>query len=216
MKILKTLLLFSGLLLGLYSSGQNVTYNNVRIGLDAPAIGVNILTNWPNLTTGWIRGFSISNHNDSEKFVYFGSTGNAVNGISTLYYNFIGKTHTNPYMVFLPNGNVGIGTVSPNVKLAINGNIRAREVKVDASGWPDYVFKKDHHLPSLKETEEFIKQNGHLPGVPSALDAESNGISLGEMNKILLKKIEEITLYLIDKDKEIDSLRKEIDSLNSN
>jgi len=99
-------------------------------------------------------------------------------------------------------GNVGIGTTTPNTKLAVNGNIRAHEVKVETANWPDYVFAKDYKLPSLKETETHIKQKGHLPGIPSAEEVKANGIELGEMNAKLLKKIEELTLYLIELKKE--------------
>ncbi|MDR2274076.1 MAG: hypothetical protein LBF27_24430 [Sphingobacterium sp.] len=86
-------------------------------------------------------------------------------------------------------------------KMSVSGKLAAQEVLVTTSNWPDYVFKSDYKLPSLSETEQFINKNGHLPDVPKASDAEINGISLGEMNNILLKKIEEITLHLIDMEK---------------
>jgi len=96
------------------------------------------------------------------------------------------------------NCNVGIGTDSPKERLSVNGNIRAHEIKVETEHWPDYVFQKDYKLPTLEETERHIKDSGHLPGIPSASDVKSNGIELGGMNAWLLKKIEELTLYLID------------------
>ncbi|WP_317228604.1 hypothetical protein [Pedobacter montanisoli] len=109
---------------------------------------------------------------------------------------------------------VGIGTDIPQEKLSVNGKIRAKEIKVETANWPDYVFSNDYKLPDLKETETFIKTNKHLPGVPSAAMAEKEGIELGEMNKILLKKIEELTLHLIEKDKQLENqliLNKEIE-----
>lgn len=109
-----------------------------------------------------------------------------------------------------PLGNVGIGTGVPKEKLSVNGNIRAKEIKVETTNWPDYVFAWDYKITSLAETERFIQQNGHLPEVPKALDAEANGISLGEMNKILLKKIEELTLHAIRQQKEIDELKSKM------
>lgn len=100
-------------------------------------------------------------------------------------------------------GNIGIGTRIPSEKLEVNGKIRAKEIKVEANNWPDYVFKADYSLRSLAETEQFIKEHGHLPEVPKAEEAEADGVSLGEMNKILLKKIEEMTLQLIQLNHEV-------------
>lgn len=115
------------------------------------------------------------------------------------------------------SGFVGIGTDAPNEMLSVNGNIRAHQIKVEstASTWPDYVFKNDYQVPTLVETEKFIKENGHLPEVPKAETVEKEGYSLNEMDKILLKKVEEITLHLIKKDKEIIKQQDEIDNLKS-
>ncbi|TJZ49893.1 hypothetical protein FAZ15_21970 [Sphingobacterium olei] len=104
-------------------------------------------------------------------------------------------------------GFVGIGTTSPREKLSVNGNIRAKEIKVEASPWPDYVFESDYSLLSLEELESYIQKNKHLPDIPKAEEAEKDGVSLGEMNRLLLKKIEELTLYLIDMKKEIEELK---------
>lgn len=101
------------------------------------------------------------------------------------------------------SGNVGIGTMEPQEKLVVKGKILAEEIKVQAINWPDYVFKPEYQLPSLGETEKFIKANGHLPEIPKATEVEANGVSLGEMNKILVKKVEELTLHLIEKDQEV-------------
>jgi len=97
-------------------------------------------------------------------------------------------------------------------EIAVNGNIKAKEIKVTSSAadWPDYVFAEGYKLPSLKETAAFIDKNKHLPGVPKATEVEENGLSLGEMNRILLQKIEELTLHMIDKDKRIEALEKKL------
>lgn len=113
------------------------------------------------------------------------------------------------------NGNVGIGTGTPNEKLAVNGKIRAKEIKVEASNWPDYVFEEGYNIGTLKGLESYIKTNKHLPDMPSAKEVEANGIALGEMVKLQQQKIEELTLHLIEKNKQINSLLKRMDALES-
>jgi len=108
------------------------------------------------------------------------------------------------------NGNVGIGTLTTgNHKLAIEGSIGAREIKVEANGWSDFVFYEDYNLPTLTEVENHIKEKGHLKDIPSAKEVEKNGFFLGAMDAKLLQKIEELTLYTIDQQKEIEELKKQ-------
>ncbi len=114
------------------------------------------------------------------------------------------------------NSNVGIGTgPSATEKLAVNGKIRAKEIKVESNPatWPDYVFEEGYPSLSLAELEKFIKLNKHLPEMPSAKQVGENGIELGEMNKLLLKKVEEITLLLIEKEKGMLELTKRLERL---
>ncbi|WP_052266453.1 hypothetical protein [Pedobacter kyungheensis] len=101
------------------------------------------------------------------------------------------------------NGNLGIGTTNPTEKLAVNGKIRAREIKVEATNWPDYVFEEGYKVETLQSLESYIKANKHLPDMPSAKEVETNGIAVSEMLKLQQKKIEELTLLLIQKDKEL-------------
>lgn len=108
---------------------------------------------------------------------------------------------------------VGIGVIEIPVgyKLAVAGKIITEEVLVKLqSNWPDYVFQPDYHLRTLQEVEEHITTHGHLPEVPNAQTVEENGIGVGEMNAILLKKIEELTLYVIELKKENVELREMI------
>jgi len=85
----------------------------------------------------------------------------------------------------------------------------AREVKVQIrSCWPDFVFGKNYKLMPLQELEQFVNETQHLPEIPSAATVEENGIHVGEMNALLLKKIEELTLYVLDLQKQIDELKK--------
>lgn len=116
-------------------------------------------------------------------------------------------TYGSPRFVISASGNVGIGTTTPKEKLSVNGKIRAQEIKVENTNWPDYVFAHGYQLPSLMETENHIKEKGRLPGIPSATEVKNNGIDLGEMNAKLLQKIEELTLYLIEIKKENEELK---------
>lgn len=101
-------------------------------------------------------------------------------------------------------GNVGIGTNAPQNKLDVNGTIHAREVKVDLTGWSDFVFQPSYKLKPLIDVEKYIKVNGHLQDIPSAAEVQKDGISLGEMQTKLLQKIEELTLYTIEQNKKIE------------
>ncbi|WP_299245082.1 hypothetical protein [uncultured Aquimarina sp.] len=110
-------------------------------------------------------------------------------------------------------GHVGIGTTTPDAKLAVNGTIHSKEVKVDLVGWPDYVFENNYNLATLKEVEKHIAEKGHLENIPSAETVAENGIQLGEMNAKLLQKIEELTLYMIEQNKKTEKLIKEVEVL---
>ncbi|GAA4277399.1 hypothetical protein [Aquimarina mytili] len=139
---------------------------------------------------------------------------NATNGNTDGGFVFRGHTPTDDiskdWMVIKTGGNVGIGTNNPGAyKLAVNGNVHAKEVTVDLIGWPDYVFEENYTLPTLSQVEKHIKEKGHLVNIPSAKEVEKQGIQLGEMNKKLLEKIEELTLYTIAQEKEIKNLRLE-------
>jgi predicted DNA-binding protein (UPF0251 family) len=106
-------------------------------------------------------------------------------------------------MILSHNGNIGMGAGPDDMhKLLVNGTIKAKEVKVTLSGWSDYVFDDEYRLKSLQEVEKYIQDNKHLPDVPSALEVEKEGVNIGEMEAILLKKIEELTLYMIELKKE--------------
>jgi hypothetical protein len=140
---------------------------------------------------------------DSYSAVIIGPRG----GINIGYpYNYI-ATDVNDLSV---SGNVGIGTLdTKGYKLAVNGTIRAKEIKVE-SDWADFVFKKGYNLPTLKEVKEHIEKKGTLPGVPSEKEVKANGVNLAETDVLLLQKIEELTLYIIDLKQEVEDLKSQI------
>ena len=137
-----------------------------------------------------------------------------VNGSTKLSVNSngsvsVGSTSSGPINGMYINGSVGIGTTGTHdYKLAIAGKMIAEEVVVKLkANWPDYVFGENYNLKSLDEVELYIKEHSHLPNVPSAKEIDENGISVGEMNSILLEKIEELTLYIIELKREINNIK---------
>lgn len=113
----------------------------------------------------------------------------------------------------LTSSNIGIGTSSfvdgnDSYRLSVDGAVRAHRVRVYTT-WADYVFEKNYNLPTLEDVEKHIEENGHLKDIPSAKEVEEKGIELGEMNKLLLQKIEELTLYMIEMKKEINTLKSQ-------
>ena len=129
---------------------------------------------------------------------------------SYIYSNGVG---TSP-LILNGGGNVGIGTKNPDQLLTVKGIIHASEVLIDLNvPGPDYVFEQSYKLPRLEEVKSYVESNKHLPEVPSAQEMEKNGVKAGEMNMILLKKVEELTLYLIEANKRINDQQKEIEYL---
>ncbi|MEO8595980.1 MAG: hypothetical protein ABI759_21845 [Candidatus Solibacter sp.] len=108
-------------------------------------------------------------------------------------------------------GIVGIGTTTPgSYKLAVEGKIGAREIVVTSVPWSDYVFRPDYRLRPLSEVSHYIQANHHLPGISTEAEVKVNGVSVGDMQAKLLAKVEELTLYMIEHDKENIDLRERI------
>jgi len=111
---------------------------------------------------------------------------------------------------------IGTTTQASGYSLSIDGKIACEEVLVqDILSWPDYVFNDDYDLMSLEELEKSIQKNNHLPGIPAASDIEENGLHLGNMQKLVIEKLEELTLYTIEQGKMIEELKKEIEMLKA-
>ncbi len=122
-----------------------------------------------------------------------------------------------PYENLLIPGSVGIGTTKlSGYRLSVNGKIRSLGAKVYLeTQWSDFVFKPNYQLRSLKQLDQYIQANGHLPEMPSSAEVKKEGIELGKMDAKLLQKIEELTLYLIKMKKENEMLKKEVKELQS-
>lgn len=121
---------------------------------------------------------------------------------------FTGSNTIGNSAIFESSGNIGIGTTNTHgYKLAINGSVIAESVKIKLNGeWPDYVFEAGYKNVSLGDIEKFIKVNKHLPGIPSKEEVSREGVDLGDMNAKLLEKIEELTLHLIEKEKQLNEI----------
>lgn len=120
------------------------------------------------------------------------------------------ETWASTKLIIKNNGNIGIGTETPDAKLAVNGDIHTKEVRVDLNNWPDYVFMQNYKLPTIKEVELHIKEKGHLINMPSAKTIETDGLKIGEITRLQQEKIEELTLYIIELNKRIETLEKQI------
>ncbi|MDG3581259.1 hypothetical protein [Galbibacter pacificus] len=175
-----------------------------------------------------VKGVITSSSTTSSNYV----TSFFVSGDGNAYMNFVGgdadsrvgfQIDGGSAMSIYNDRSVGINTSSTGShKLAVGGSIGAQEVKVEVGGWSDFVFENDYDLPTLEEVEKYIHEKGHLKDIPSAKEVEKNGIFLGEMNAKLLQKIEELTLYVIETNKEniklnskILELEKKIDELKN-
>ncbi len=115
--------------------------------------------------------------------------------------------------IYINNDNVGIGVTNPTVKLDVAGIARAHELKLCLEQGCDFVFEDNYHLLPLNEVEKYIKTNKHLPDVAPAAVMESEGINMSEISALLLRKIEELTLYVIEMNKENEALKQEIELL---
>ena len=142
--------------------------------------------------------------------------------VLTLLISFYCGAQNNLSSITQKDGMIGIGTSDPDQKLTVKGIIHTQEVLVDLKGAvaPDFVFeryyqgystlKNDYQMLDLKSLETFLKQNHHLPEIPSAQKLNEDGLELKKMNLLLLQKIEELTLYTLEQQQQLDALQRQI------
>ena len=192
--------------------GVGTATPDYRLSISSNLISSNTNTNLLKLT-GQNPLMVFSNGNTDFGYIkawsyqpYAPFTNGLVIGSAPGYPIFFSTNNYSLSMIVADNGNVGIGTANPTYKLSVNGNIHSKEVVVE-TGWADYVFNKNYQLKSLQEVEQFIADYKHLPGIPSAEEIEKNGLQLGDTQKKMMEKIEELTLYVIDLNDQIKKLQ---------
>ncbi len=207
------------------TGGINYSAGNVSIGSTTQSRQLDVLGSFTT-ANGTINLRPQNTTNEGGELVLSGAGTNTswiVDNFEGRLRFFTGGTGTERFTISPTNGfigvsgSMGIGTYNPgSFKLAVEGKIGAREVNVTATNpFPDYVFENTYKLRSLAEVEKYVQQNRHLPEIPSAAEVEKNGINLGEMDALLLKKIEELTLYVIEQNKQLQELKTKNQALQS-
>ncbi len=179
---------------------------NGRINFNTPAGGLNQLGKF-NFHSNYGNGIYIYNPDNVDGF------GLRIDGNQTLNNAFLVKLGAYGRFVVKGDGRTGIGTSSPDAAymLDVAGKIRACEVRVSTAGnWCDYVFGEQYKLMSLAELDQYIKANHHLPEIPTTEEVEAEGIELAQMNVLLLKKVEELTLYAIQLEKDLSQTKEQL------
>jgi len=192
--------------------GTSYFKSNLGIGTTTPSSpltvqGGSVTTGLVNIATTLTTRFNTSNPPVTLGIGYVSSDNPFLQAFNSVTSN-ANSLIINPF-----GGFVGIGTSTPKEALSVNGNIRSKQIKVETANWPDYVFIRGYNLPSLSDVKTYIDQNQHLPEMPSEAEVAKDGINLGEIVKLQTKKIEELTLYLIEKDKQLAEQQKVSQSL---
>jgi hypothetical protein len=191
------------------SSGNN----NVGIGTSVPQYKLDVYGILRLYGTDWINMYMQT----ASKTWNIGTNNSGMHSSGNNQF-FIHDGSAYRFTIQSGSGNVGIGCTSPTSQLTVNGNILAKGIEVlDPLPDCDYVFEPDYKLISLYDLEQYIKVHRHLPEVPSAEAFKDSGVlNLGQMSNILLKKVEELTLYIIEQNKRIETLEKENLNLRKN
>jgi len=202
----------------------------VGIGTISPGYSLDVVGNIKTrlAASANATGIIIGNNGSEQAMIQFNASDNSarfkmqVNGVNTsterlsFYAGPLGGVASNEALSIAGNGNIKIGTSSTNPSdelLTVFGVIHAKEVKVDLTGFADFVFDKNYKLMPLNQVEQYVNANSHLPEIPSAAEVSKNGMNMGDMQNKLLQKVEELTLYVIEQQKQIAKQSKQINDL---
>lgn len=209
--------------LGIYSQVDN-NIGAVKLGSSGPLLfgrdkKLGIGTKQPStslevsntLWNGQSVGLCISNPETFSWFVGMNGNSKHVNDLMIGNMDKLGNG-TSSFLIMKQDGSLGVGTDDTyGYKLAVNGAVITEEVTVKVhSAWPDYVFNQDYELLPLDELEDYIKDHGHLPQIPEAEQIHAEGLNVGEMERLLLKKVEELTLYIIQQQSAIEDMKNRL------
>lgn len=193
------------------TSTPTTTMGKVGIGTTNPGSSLMISTNNAYLPIGTFASESLTIHD----WVSRGTSGS----VMSIYRMSSAYPTPPPALLFAVNGEfttiptkLRIGTKEASgayagYKLSVDGDMIAKRCVIQVNNWADYVFDEHYALPSLADVEKYVNENKHLPGVPSEAEIKKEGVEVGEMNKILMQKVEELTLYIIDQQKQLDALK---------
>jgi len=187
---------------------------NVGIGTMNPMMPLDISKN---ISSGGKVGMRIINDGYFPWFIGINHDDYATD--NALVFADYNQMNSDPFLIIKNNGGIGIGTddIDPNYLVNINGKILAEELKIILNvPSSDYVFNKDYNLIPIQDIEKYISENNHLPEIPSAAEFKANGYEVGKMDDLLLRKVEELTLYIIQQQKEIEQLKETIRTTHQN
>ncbi|MRX41383.1 hypothetical protein GJU43_19020 [Flavobacterium sp. LC2016-23] len=229
--LISLIIISSSLTMNAQWNGINPVWTTSNVGIGTGYAGVGIISPVEKLTIGEMGGnFAVQDRRTSttEKYTsgykFYDYNGESASILLEHNSYFGNNFRTLKFMVngnegfrISSNGFVGIGTINPAYKLDVCGTIRAKEIKVDLLGTcvPDFVFKKDYKLMSLKELEKFVTAKQHLPEIASEKEMIENGLNMKEFQMKLLQKMEEMTLYIIEQNKKNEKQEQELKMLNA-
>jgi hypothetical protein len=219
---LACVLFFSQQVFSQWTDTGTVSYTNDKVGIGTSTMDSNVLMKIQGATS---PAFEIANSSNTrlqigiptaiDNFITGSVLGDAVirplggvNGHNGLIFNLPNDNNDgNSYFAFSDAYNFLWMKIYNNKTMKIDGKLFAKEIEVKTDVWADFVFKPDYKLMPLNELESFIKENNHLPNIPTEAEVKADGINVAEMNAKLLQKVEELTLYVIEQQKQIEELK---------